>query len=253
MANRWPASTPEWTCRNSFETPAVRKRIKHPSNPTVQKIKIVLFLLCLIPLARLIALGLTGGLGADPAEAATRSTGTWTLNFLLLTLAVTPLRKLTGWQWLGRLRRIVALYSFFYACLHLGTYLVFDQFFDWPGIVKDVGKRPYIAAGFFAFLLLVPLAVTSTDAMIRRLGGHRWQQLHRLVYLIAIAGVFHYLWLVKRDITGPAWYIVTLCLLLCARMMVSRKARPQVHAKPGISPVAGMGGTGSALSQRTRK
>jgi sulfoxide reductase heme-binding subunit YedZ len=245
---------PGWNCRNSFEKPAVRKRIKHPSNRTVQKIKIAVFLLCLLPLARLVALGLTGGLGADPAETLTLSTGDWTLNFLFLTLAVTPLRKLTGWQWLARLRRTVALYSFFYACLHLGTYLVFDQFFDWPGILKDVGKRPYIAAGFFAFLLLVPLAVTSTDGMIRRLGGRRWQRLHRLVYLIAIVGVFHYLWLVKRDIMAPAWYALVLCLLLCARMMVSRKARPDSLAKPGIAPAAGIGGgTGATLPQRSRK
>lgn len=227
----------------------MKNRCKHPSNRTVFLIKSFLFLLCLIPLARLAVLGFTGGLGADPVETLTRSTGDWTLNFLLLTLAVTPLRKLTGWQWLARLRRIVALYSFFYACLHFGTYLVFDQFFDWPGMVLDIGKRPYIAAGFFAFVLLVPLAVTSTDGMIRRLGGRRWQRLHRLVYLIAIAGVFHYLWLVKRDITGPAWYILALCLLLCARMMKSRGARPKFPPRPAVR----VGGAGSMAVQRSRK
>jgi sulfoxide reductase heme-binding subunit YedZ len=240
---------PAWTCKNSSERPAVRKRLKHPSNSTVQKVKITLFLLCLVPLARLMVLGFSGGLGADPVEAVTRSTGTWTLNFLFLTLAVTPLRKLTGWQWLARLRRTVALYSFFYACLHFATYLVFDQFFDWPGILKDVAKRPYIAAGFFAFVLFVPLAVTSTDGMMRRLGGRRWQQLHRLVYLIAIAGVFHYLWLVKRDISAPAWYIIILCVLLCARMTVGRKVRPG----PPRQAASGGLGAGSALPQRSQK
>lgn len=225
------------------------KRFKHPSNRTVNAIKIVLFLLCLVPLAKLVALGAMGELGADPAAAATRATGIWTLNFLLLTLTVTPLRKLTGWQWLARLRRIVALYSFFYACLHLGTYVVFDQFFDWPGILKDIGKRPYIAAGFFAFVLLVPLAITSTDGMMRRLGGKRWQELHRLVYLIAIAGVFHYFWLVKRDVTGPAWYILALCALLCLRMLGGRKRTRATPPLPASSGVV----ASSAVSQATRK
>lgn len=240
---------PAWIYGKCSEIPAVKNRCKHPSNRTVLSLKAVLFLLCLIPLARLVILGFIGELGADPVETMTRSTGVWTLNFLFLTLLVTPLRKLTGWQWLARLRRTVALYCFFYACLHFGTYLVFDQFFDWPGIVSDIGKRPYIAAGFFAFLLLVPLAITSTDGMIRRLGGRRWQRLHRVVYVIAIAGVFHYLWLVKRDITGPAWYIVVLCLLLCARMVRGRGSRPKILSQPA----AGLSGPGSAAIQRSQK
>ena len=143
------------------------------SDITVFRIKRVLFLICLIPLLRLLVAGFTDGLGADPVETLTRSTGIWTLNFLFITLAVTPLRRFTGWCWLVRLRRMVALYAFFYACLHFSTYLVFDQFFDWRGMLADVVKRPYIAAGFFAFLLLVPLALTSTDGVVvaRRING----------------------------------------------------------------------------------
>lgn len=219
------------------------------SNPAIFRIKIVLFIACLIPLARLVAAGSSGGLGADPVEILTRSTGTWTLNFLMLTLAVTPLRRLTGWSWLVRLRRMVALYAFFYACLHFGTYLIFDQFFDWPGMVKDIAKRPYIAAGFFAFLLLIPLALTSTDRMMRRLGGRRWRSLHRLVFPIAMAGVFHYLWLVKRDITGPAWYATLLCLLLVARL-AGRKRSPALAAPGGPALDGGLEATAPQRSQK---
>jgi sulfoxide reductase heme-binding subunit YedZ len=244
---------PEWTWRNTSERPALKQRLKHPSQRTVRRIKIAVFLICLIPLVRLTAAGFSGGLGADPIETITRSTGIWTLNFLFITLAVTPLRKLTGWQWLARLRRTVALYSFFYACLHFAAYLVFDQFFDWPGIAKDIAKRPFIMAGFLSFVLLIPLAVTSTDGMIHRLGGRRWQRLHRLIYLIAIVGVFHYLWLVKRDITAPACYIIILCLLLCARMMVRGKSRRATLAGRGIPPKAHVGGVSSAAPQRSQK
>jgi sulfoxide reductase heme-binding subunit YedZ len=220
----------------------LKPAMKHLSNPTVQRLKIALFLACLIPLLRLVVDGFTGDLGADPVETLTRSTGRWSLNFLFITLAVTPVRRFTGWQWLARLRRIVALYSFFYACLHFAAYLVFDQFFDWPAIVADIGKRPFIAAGFLCFVLLIPLAATSTDGMIRRLGGRRWTHLHRLVYFIAAAAVFHYLWLVKRDITAPAIYAVILCLLLCARMIRPPRARkPEVLAKRDAPPSAPVG------------
>lgn len=223
--------------------------LKALSNPAVSRVKIVLFLVCLIPFLRLTVAGFAGGLGADPVEALTRSTGTWTLNFLFITLAVTPLRRLTGWCWLVRLRRTVALFAFFYACLHFGTYLVFDQFFDGQAILKDVVKRPYIAAGFFAFVLFVPLAATSTDRMMRRLGGRRWRNLHRLVFPIALAGVFHYLWLVKRDITGPAWYAGLLCLLLFARVVGRKRAAGE--AKTGAA--SGGGVFGAASPQRSQK
>ncbi|MBU0592851.1 MAG: sulfoxide reductase heme-binding subunit YedZ [Gammaproteobacteria bacterium] len=180
--------------------------------------KILLFLACLIPLARLLWLGFNGGLGANPIEFITRSTGTWTLTFLLVTLGVTPLRRLSGWQWPIRLRRMLGLFAFFYACLHFTTYIWLDQFFDFSGIYQDIFKRPFITIGFTSFLLLIPLAVTSTQAMMRRLGGRNWQRLHRLVYLITVGGVLHYWWLVKKDVTQPAIYAAVLVLLLGYRL-----------------------------------
>jgi len=180
--------------------------------------KAVLFLACLIPLGRLIWLAFSDGLGANPIEFITRSTGTWTLVFLLITLSVTPLRHLTGRNALIRYRRMLGLFAFFYACLHFTTYIWLDQFFEWPAIVKDVIKRPFITMGFAAFVLLIPLAATSTQAMQRRL-KRRWQQLHRLVYLIATCGVLHYWWLVKKDVTEPAWYALALALLLGFRLV----------------------------------
>ena len=180
-------------------------------------LKASIFILCLFPLARLGWLGFSGGLGANPIEFITRSTGTWTLVFLLITLAITPLRRLTGQNSLIRLRRMLGLFAFFYVCLHFTTYIWLDQFFDWGGIVKDVIKRPFITVGFTCFVLLIPLAVTSTNAMQRRL-KRRWQMLHRLVYVIAIGGVIHYWWLVKKDITQPALYALMLALLLGFRL-----------------------------------
>ena len=190
-------------------------------------IKALVFMLCLVPLALLGVDAYQDRLGANPIEAITHSTGTWTLVFLLITLSVTPLRRLTGINALIRLRRMLGLYAFFYACLHLVTYFWLDQFFDWPAIVKDIIKRPFITVGFFAFLLLIPLAVTSTNAMVKRLGGRRWQLLHRLVYVIAIAGVVHYLWLVKKDLTQPLIYAAVLGVLLGYRL---------VRATPSFQP-----------------
>lgn len=182
--------------------------------------KALTFLLCLIPLARLGWLGMSDGLGANPIEFITRSTGTWTLVFLMITLSVTPLRRITGWNGLIRFRRMLGLFAFFYVCLHFTTYIWLDQFFDWTEIVKDVIKRPFITVGFVSFVLLIPLAVTSTNAMQRRL-KRRWQLLHRLVYLIAIGGVVHYWWLVKKDITQPVLYALVLAALLGFRLAFS--------------------------------
>ena len=190
--------------------------------PTVQRVKLALFALCLFPLASLVWLGFTGGLGADPVEYIRRSTGTWTLDFLIITLSVTPLRRATGWRWLVRLRRMFGLYAFFYAAIHVVTYLWLDQLFDLEAIWRDVVKRPLIAAGFLSFVLMVPLAATSTDRMARRLGGKRWQQLHRAVYLVAVAGVVHFWWLVKLDYTRPLIYGVIVGALLLSRF-ASRK------------------------------
>ncbi|MBV5324786.1 MAG: sulfoxide reductase heme-binding subunit YedZ, partial [Rhodospirillaceae bacterium] len=152
-------------------------------------------------------------LGANPIEFITRSTGTWTLVGLLATLSVTPLRQLSGRASLIRYRRMLGLFAFFYACLHFATYLWLDQFFDPAAIARDIAKRPFITVGFTAFTLLIPLAATSNHAMMRRL-GRRWQLLHRLIYLIAVLGVIHYLWLVKKDLTEPLLYGGMLALLL---------------------------------------
>ena len=185
-------------------------------------IKLLVFVLSLLPAAGLAGGLFTGGLGANPVEALTHSTGEWALRFLLLTLAVTPLRRLTGYGSLIRLRRMLGLFAFFYAALHLSTYVALDQFFDAAAIVKDVVKRPYITAGFLGFVLMAPLAATSTAGMIRRLGGRRWQQLHRLVYPCAIAAVVHFLWLVKADLTEPLLYAGVLTALLGYRAVVWR-------------------------------
>ncbi|KVW96911.1 sulfite oxidase heme-binding subunit YedZ [Thiobacillus denitrificans] len=179
--------------------------------------KFWIFGICLLPLARLVFLGGSDGLGANPIEFITRSTGIWTLVGLLLTLSVTPLRRLSGRADLIRYRRMLGLFTFFYAGLHFVTYIWLDQFFDPAAIARDIVKRPFITVGFTAFVLLIPLAMTSTHAMMRRL-GRRWQLLHRLVYLIALLGVIHYLWLVKKDLTEPLIYGTVLIVLLAMRL-----------------------------------
>lgn len=175
-------------------------------------------MLALVPLAFLIYRALNNDLGANPIETINRYTGNWVLRFLMITLAITPLRRLTGWNGLLRYRRMLGLFAFFYACLHFLSWAWLDQYFVLADIVKDVAKRPYITMGFASFLMLIPLAATSTNAMIRRLGAKRWQQLHRLVYLIGIGGVVHFLWLVKSDIREPLVYGVILALLLGFRL-----------------------------------
>lgn len=193
--------------------------------------KVLLFVACLVPLARLAWRGLHEGLGANPIEVITHETGDWTLIFLLITLSVTPLRRLTRQPELIRFRRMLGLFAFFYATLHFFTYVWLDQFLDWDAIVKDVYKRPFITAGFTAFVLLLPLAATSTRKWITRLGGRRWQWLHRLIYLAAIAGVVHFLWLVKKDISRPLTYGAVLAVLLAYRLVV--------WLLPLLRPVAG--------------
>src|SRR5688572_6436943 len=170
--------------------------MRQPTRTEIGWIKAAAFVACLVPLALLLWRGLNRGLGANPIEYITHSTGWWTLTFLLITLGVTPLRRLTHLNWLLRLRRMLGLYAFFYACLHFTTYIWLDQFFDPASIVKDIAKRPFITLGFAAFLLLLPLAATSTNGMVKRLGARRWQFLHRLVYVIATLGVLHFWWLV---------------------------------------------------------
>ena len=189
----------------------------------VKWLKVALFALCLTPFARLAWLGTHRGLGANPIEYITRSTGWWTLSFLLITLSVTPLRRLTGWNWLLRLRRMLGLFAFFYVSLHFTTYIWLDQFFDWQSMLKDIAKRPFITVGFTAFLLLIPLAATSTNAMVRRLGAKRWQRLHRAVYVIATLGVLHFWWLVKKDIREPLIFATLLGLLFLIRLLYLRR------------------------------
>src|SRR5262245_17838949 len=184
------------------------------------RFKIVVFLACLFPFAQLLYYGFTDDLTANPIEFITHFTGSWALILLLASLSVTPLRKLFGWNSLIKYRRMLGLFAFFYALLHFSTYMVLDHFFDFPAIVKDIVKRPYVTAGFTGFVLMIPLAITSTATMIRRL-GKRWQQLHRLVYIAAIAGVVHFYWLVKADIRRPVQYGAVLALLLGCRLVMT--------------------------------
>lgn len=188
-----------------------------PSARRISSIKALLFVLCLIPAARL-ALGWQADtLGANPVETLTRDSGEWALRFLLLTLTVTPLRRLSGLHWLLRLRRMLGLYAFAYAAAHFALYLWLDQFFDWGAIARDLLERPFISVGFAAFVLLLPLAATSNAFAIGRLGGRRWQALHRAVYGIAILAVMHFWWLVKADLREPLLYSAILAVLLGLR------------------------------------
>jgi sulfoxide reductase heme-binding subunit YedZ len=186
-------------------------------------IKPAVFLLCLLPAALLAWDVFSRHLGANPVETLNHRTGIWTLRLLLITLCITPLRRLSGWNMVIRLRRMLGLYTFFYACLHFSTWLVFDHFFDLHEIAKDIVKRPYITVGFAAWAMLVPLAVTSTKKWVKRLGS-RWGKLHQLVYVIATFGVLHYLWLVKADVRDPVIYGSLLAVLLAYRAWIRRAA-----------------------------
>ena len=186
----------------------------------VKLLKVLVFVAALGPLARLVWKGVQGTLGANPIEFVTRSTGEWILVFLMATLAITPLRKLTGIADLIRFRRMLGLFAFFYGCLHLMTYVWLDQNFNFRGMIPDIYKRPFITAGFTAFILMLPLALTSTRGWIGRIGGKRWQALHRLVYLSALAGVIHFIWLVKRVTIKPQTYAAILAVLMLTRMVL---------------------------------
>ncbi len=191
-------------------------------NPTPKQltaIKALVFVLALLPFLRMAWL-VARGVPVEPLEFLTRGTGDWTLYFLCITLAVTPLRRLSGWNWVIKLRRMLGLYAFFYALLHFVTFFWFDHFFDIAEMLKDVVKRPFITVGFIAFVLLIPLAVTSTNAMVRRLGGKRWLWLHRLVYLIAPLGILHFWWMKagKNDFQEPIIFGAIVALLLAMRV-----------------------------------
>jgi sulfoxide reductase heme-binding subunit YedZ len=202
-----------------------------PSAGAQRVLKACVFVLCLVPALRLAAWAGMGRLGANPIETITRSTGWWALAMLVLTLSVTPVRRLLGWPWLLRLRRMLGLYAFAYGTVHFGIYLWLDQFFDWGEILKDIAKRPFITVGFAALLAMAPLAVTSTAAMVRRLGAKRWLALHRLVYLVAILGAVHFLWLVKRDVTEPVIFLGLFSVLLGARAVFLRRDAADAKAR----------------------
>ena len=227
MPNRLPISTPVWILRSSISVSAAKSvRI----DTIIRCGKPLVFLLSLVPLSILIleALGVAGmSLGANAIEELLHRCGKWGLNFLMFTLMVTPLRRLTGWNSLIRWRRMLGLFAFFYICMHFTVYLVLDQTLDFDFIIEDIAERPYITLGFTAFLLLIPLAVTSTNKMMRRL-GKRWQKLHRLVYVIATLGVIHFFWQVKKDETEPLYYTAALAFLLGYRIWYARRRRQKI-------------------------
>jgi methionine sulfoxide reductase heme-binding subunit len=198
---------------------------------SIRRLKIAAFVLCLLPIVALGWRGMHAGLGANPIEFITHSTGDWTLRFLLVTLAVTSVRNVLGMPSLIRFRRMLGLFAFFYGCVHFLTYIWLDKFFNIQDTWKDIGKRPFITIGFASLMLMVPLAVTSTAAWIRRLGGRRWQLLHRLIYLVAIGGVIHYYWLVKSDIRLPLRYGAILVVLLASRLVVFGVKRRRQHVR----------------------
>lgn len=201
----------------------------NPSARQFALIKSLLFVAALLPFARLVLFVFLDRLGANPIEFITRNTGDWTLYFLCVTLSVTPLRRFSQWNWLLRLRRMIGLFAFFYACLHFTTFLWFDHFFDVAAMWKDVIKRPFITVGFAAFVLLIPLAVTSTNAMVRRLGAVRWKWLHRLIYLIASLAILHFWWMKagKQDFQQPILFGSIVATLLLLRLFWAWKKRSE--------------------------
>ena len=200
-------------------------------------LKVAVFLAALVPLGLLGLKAYQGNLGANPIEVITHATGDWTLRFLLITLAITPLRRITGWQGWIRFRRMLGLFAFFYGLLHLTTWLWLDKFFDPHEMWADILKRRFITMGMTGLLLMLPLALTSTKGWIRRL-GQRWQKLHRLVYFAAAAGVIHYWWLVKADVSKPQTYAVILAILLGIRAFIAVRKRSQQQALARPQPVS---------------
>ena len=212
---------------------------------TSKWMKVFVFILCLLPLGLLVWRAAHADLGANPIEFITHTTGDWTLRFLIFTLAITPLRKILHLPQLIRFRRMLGLFAFFYACLHFSTWIGLDKFFNWAEMWKDVQKRRFITVGFTGFVLMIPLALTSTAGWIRRLGGKRWQMLHRAIYLSAIAGVIHYYWLVKSDTRKPLQYAFIVGILLAWRLgawLYGKRRRPDAtvitHEEPTTAETA---------------
>jgi sulfoxide reductase heme-binding subunit YedZ len=215
---------------------------------TSRWVKVLVFALGLVPAAHLVWRALHGGLGANPIEFITHETGDWILIFLVLTLAITPLRRVLQLPELIRFRRMLGLFAFFYAFLHFSTWIGLDKFFDFREMLNDVAKRRFITVGFIGFALLIPLALTSTAGAIRRLGGKRWRMLHRLIYVSAIAGVVHYYWLVKSDVRKPALYGLLVGLLLAYRVCVWLIDRRRGAAVRG-TPMPGRAVHGTAVNE----
>ncbi len=209
----------------------------NPSSKQLTLIKSLLFGLFLLPFGRLALFTFTDQLGANPIEFITRNTGDWTLYFLCLTLAITPLRRVSKWNWLIKLRRMIGLFAFFYASLHFTTFLWFDHFFDVAEMLKDVVKRPFITVGFTAFVLLIPLAITSTNGIVKRLGGKRWQWLHRLIYVIALLGILHFWWMKagKHDFEQPIIFGTIVAALLLVRIFWAWQKRSKANALAGTA------------------
>ena len=202
----------------------------------LRPMKVFVWLLCLAPLGLLVWKAFNEQLGANPVDVITRSTGKWTLVFLLVTLGVTPVRRLLHVPWVIRFRRMLGLYAFFYGTLHLMTFVWLDKFFDVHAMLHDIAKRRFITAGMTGWALMLPLALTSTSGWIRRMGGKRWQKLHRLIYFSALAGVVHFVWLVKADLRRPIAYGTVLGVLLASRVAVWLAGRIKSRQRmPGIA------------------
>ena len=204
----------------------------------IRALKVLAFLLCLGPAFVLTWKGFHGRLGANPIDVITRTTGRWTLTFLLITLSVTPVRRIARMAWLVRFRRMLGLFAFFYGSAHLMTYVWLDKFFDVHDMLHDIAKRRFITAGLTAWALMLPLALTSTSGWIRRLGGKRWQRLHRLIYFSAAAGVIHFVWLVKADLRRPLTYGAVLAALLGFRLTMWIRTRLRARPAPVQQPLS---------------
>ena len=213
----------------------MRSMLSRAESPIRRLIRTALWLLVIVPAVVLVAQLLLDQLGAEPIEALEHASGEWALRLLAASLVVTPLMRLTGWGWMVAQRRFLGLAAFFWAMGHLSVYIVLDQFFDWPEIVKDILKHLYITVGMLAFVLMIPLALTSTKWSIRKLGGKRWNQLHRLVYVSAVAGCVHYLWAVKKDLAEPMLYAAVFVVLFALRVVL-RKRGPR--SSPPMPPDA---------------
>lgn len=221
---RWGSCMQEWICRKTFNMRASISAIKLSPKASIKLIKLLIWLGSIVPIARLFYLGFTDGLGANPIEFVERSTGTWALVFLLLSLTVSPLAHFARIGWLVAVRRLLGLWMFAYGCLHVLSYVWLDYAFDWADIIKDIAKHPFVLVGAAAFVLTLPLAATSHQRAMRLLKQH-WKTLHQLVYVIAILVLLHFWWLVKKDVTEPVIYTAIISMLIIAR--AHRFIRPQ--------------------------